>query len=186
MSEHDSVTLSSSSSSSDDQAPVVPRPKSAAMTAALHAADAAAALTDTPVAPVASGSSTGTGPAGAVGGVGGGGKDPQLDRQSVLLPHLPSPFDAVYPATRGGDRWTNLAPDGHCMLCALEPGTGPNAPVLNRVYVNVVGMLPDGTTFLDFPHEELDFTLGQGQRYTRESESIDNTAVHQQIGGGME
>lgn len=28
--------------------------------------------------------------------------------------------------------------------------------------VNVVGKLQDGTVFLDYPVEELDFTLGQG------------------------
>lgn len=96
------------------------KPKSPELIAALAAADAAAAATDTPVAGDSSSS--------------GDTKNSQLDEQSVRLPHLPSPFDEAYPQSRGGDRWTKISPDAHCMSCELEKGEGPNAPVLNRVY----------------------------------------------------
>jgi hypothetical protein len=61
--------------------------------------------------------------------------DSKLDALSIKLPHLPSPFDATYPRSRGGDRWKKICDDGHCMMCELEPGDGKgNVPVLNRVY----------------------------------------------------
>ena len=128
-----------------------PRTRTPAMAAALAKADADAALTDTPAQPASSDSSSSS----------SGGKDPLLDALSVKLPHLPSPFDSIYPRSRGGDRWHKISPDAHCMLCKLEEGTGPNAPVLHRIYINVVGRLADGRTFLNYPVEELDFTLGQ-------------------------
>lgn len=133
--------------------------------------------------------------------------DSKLDELSVRLPHLPSPFDAIYPRSRGGDRWNKICADGHCMMSELEPGDGKgNVPVLNRVYgqhkaahektnenkdafqmchacfrshaiclclfflsVNVEGRLQDGTVFLNFPVEELDFTLGQGPALSKQS-----------------
>ena len=96
------------------------KPKSPELIAALAAADAAASVTDTPAAgDSSSGSDT---------------KNTLMDEQSVRLPHLPSPFDEAYPQSRGGDRWTKISPDAHCMSCELEKGEGPNAPVLNRVY----------------------------------------------------
>jgi hypothetical protein len=62
-------------------------------------------------------------------------KDGKLDALSVKLPHLPSPFDAVYPRSRGGDQWKSIVEDGHCMVCEITPGDGKgNVPVLNRVY----------------------------------------------------
>lgn len=62
-------------------------------------------------------------------------KDGKLDALSVQLPHLPSPFDAIYPRSRGGAEWKSIVDDGHCMMCQITPGDGKgNVPVLNRVY----------------------------------------------------
>lgn len=93
--------------------------------------------------------------------------DGKLDEIAVKLPHLLSPFDVEYPQSKGGDRWKALTDDGHVMICTLEENEEGkqqgNVPILTRVYVNVEGRLEDGTRFLDYPTEELDFTLGQAQ-----------------------
>jgi len=113
----DSPSISAGDATNED---VQRKPKSPELIAALAAADAAAAATDTPVAGDSSS--------------GGDKKNTLLDEQSVRLPHLPSPFDEAYPQSRGGDRWSKISPDAHCMSCELQKGEGPNAPVLNRVY----------------------------------------------------
>ncbi len=153
------------------------KPKSAELEAALKAADKAAAITDTPLQPEDAAAAGEDGSvedaeddaAGTIAGeeaVDGSfpmKKDPKLDAASMQLPHLPSPFDAQFPESRGGDRWKSISPDSHCMLCELEAGDvdSPNAPILTRVYINVECRLADGTLCLDYPLEELDFTLGQ-------------------------
>jgi len=144
--------------------------QAAELHAALDAADAAAALTDTPVAPVDSGSSEAADDILADGDSEDDLNGPVLppkpatDALAAELPSMSSPFDAVYPRTVGAEHWTSITPDSHCWLCELEPAAdpaGPTAPVLTRVYINVECKLADGTVCLDYSFEELDFTLGQ-------------------------
>jgi hypothetical protein len=115
------------------------RPRSPGLLAALAAADAEAAITDAPVEAAevsdeGSGLSDEESPASSPSSSAEAKKPVKLDSLAVQLPHLPSPFDSSFPASRGGDRWTSLTPDGHCMIHQLEEGEGVTAPVLNRVY----------------------------------------------------
>lgn len=98
---------------SNEKAPTVESTTARQMAKArMDEVDANAAVTDTPAT-----------------------SDGKLDAQAIKLPHLLSPYDKVYPRSRGGDRWQTLTPDGHCMMCELEAGDGKgNVPVLHRVY----------------------------------------------------